>query len=195
MAPARTAPVEGGEVTYRKIASFPGYVVGSDGSIWSSLRGSEWRPIKTRPGRDGYLAVGLMRDRRQRTLKVHRLVLEAFVGPRPHGHQCRHLDGTRLNARLDNLAWGTPAENAADQRRHDKLPTGERNGRSKLTRATAADALRRLAAGQSQQTVAAALGMSRSTIGSLAAGHTWRDVPRPAQRPPARGGDRTLPNP
>jgi len=46
---------------------------------------------------------------------VHTLVMESFVGPRPEGMQVRHLDSNRANARADNLAYGTPAENQADR--------------------------------------------------------------------------------
>ena len=50
--------------------------------------------------------------------KVHRLVLEAFVGPRPAGMECRHLDGDPANNHLENLAWGTSKENGEDMTRH-----------------------------------------------------------------------------
>jgi hypothetical protein len=46
---------------------------------------------------------------------VHRLVLEAFVGPAPEGHEARHIDDVKTNCRLTNLAWGTRAENLADR--------------------------------------------------------------------------------
>ena len=46
--------------------------------------------------------------------KVHKLVLDAFVGPRPaECCGCRHLDGDTLNNRLGNLAWWTAAQFAA----------------------------------------------------------------------------------
>lgn len=41
-------------------------------------------------------------------------MLEAFVGPRPHGQLGRHLDDDRDNNTLANLAWGTPAQNSQD---------------------------------------------------------------------------------
>lgn len=53
-----------------------------------------------------------------RNWQVHILVLEAFVGPRPEGHQTRHLNGDPSDNRLCNLRWGTPAENVADCFRH-----------------------------------------------------------------------------
>lgn len=46
-------------------------------------------------------------------------VLLAFVGPPPEGSRlARHLDDDRANNRLENLAWGTDADNNADARRN-----------------------------------------------------------------------------
>ncbi|TXH10486.1 MAG: hypothetical protein E6R04_05275 [Spirochaetes bacterium] len=66
----------------------------------------------------GYRSVTLIRDAKLRTFTVHRLVLEAFVGPRPEGNECRHLDGNPSNNNLGNLAWGTPSENQRDSLAH-----------------------------------------------------------------------------
>lgn len=74
--------------------------------------------MKLSVGTDGYLAVGLTRDGRQTTYRVHKLVAAAFIGPCPEGQEVRHWDGDRANAALSNLLYGTRAENIADQRRH-----------------------------------------------------------------------------
>lgn len=50
--------------------------------------------------------------------KVHLLVLEAFVGPRPEGMLGLHWDDDKDNNKLDNLRWGTQAENIEDARRN-----------------------------------------------------------------------------
>lgn len=71
--------------------------------------------------------MNLRRDGRSKTINVNVLVLTAFVGPKPPGHVSRHLDGTRDNNVLGNLAWGTPSENAADADRHGLVPRGERH--------------------------------------------------------------------
>lgn len=65
-----------------------------------------------------YRGVGLHRDGQQVTRTVHSLVLEAFVGPRPTGHQSRHIDGNPAHNELTNLVYGTPKENAADKALH-----------------------------------------------------------------------------
>jgi hypothetical protein len=43
-------------------------------------------------------------------------MLETFVAPRPPGAVVRHLDNNRANNRLENLCYGTHAENMADAR-------------------------------------------------------------------------------
>lgn len=63
----------------------------------------------------GYLSVHLGTGPRY---LVHRLVLEAFVGPCPPLMEALHGNGDRANACLNNLRWGTPSENAHDRIRH-----------------------------------------------------------------------------
>jgi hypothetical protein len=46
---------------------------------------------------------------------VHQLVLEAFVGPRPAGLLVRHLNDNSADNRVENLRYGTPAENSQDR--------------------------------------------------------------------------------
>lgn len=67
---------------------------------------------------DGYQQVSLFRDGSRRSFTVHHLVLTAFIGDRPDGMLCRHIDGNPANNVLDNLRWGTPSENMRDKRRH-----------------------------------------------------------------------------
>jgi hypothetical protein len=46
--------------------------------------------------------------------KVHHIVLEAFVGPRPEGAVACHTDCDNLNNKVSNLRWDTPTGNVAD---------------------------------------------------------------------------------
>lgn len=65
----------------------------------------------------GYLLVSLRNMDRVETCRVHRLVLEAFVGPSPEGknYACHRNDIPDDN-RLENLYWGSPKDNANDRK-------------------------------------------------------------------------------
>jgi hypothetical protein len=88
---------------------------------------------KTPLGAHGYPVVDLKHQGKRKTFTVHTLVLTAFVGPRPEGYECRHLNGNRADSRLRNLAWGTPSENDEDRRRHGTFVQGETHGNARLT--------------------------------------------------------------
>src|SRR5688572_24881149 len=70
----------------------------------------------------GHLIVRIQRNGHDWTVQVHVLVLTAFVGPRPPGLVCRHLDGNPENNIPDNLAWGTSSQNKYDSIRHGTDP-------------------------------------------------------------------------
>lgn len=69
----------------------------------------------------GHLAVGLGGKAADRRL-VHRLVLEAFVGPCPDGMEGCHNDGDPTNNRLENLRWDTRSGNIHDAIKHGTHP-------------------------------------------------------------------------
>jgi hypothetical protein len=66
----------------------------------------------------GHLNVALCRDSTKMNRTAHQLVIEAFVGPRPEGMECRHLNGDPADNRPENLMWGTASENTYDQVGH-----------------------------------------------------------------------------
>lgn len=74
-------------------------------------RWNEGRILKAGLASNGYLTVCLGKGV---TRTVHSLVAEAFLGPCPVGQEVRHLDGTRINNAVDNLAYGTRTDNILD---------------------------------------------------------------------------------
>jgi NUMOD4 motif/HNH endonuclease len=76
--------------------------------------------------RGGHLHVSLCADGTEVVRHVHRIVLEAFVGPRPDGMETRHLDGDPVNNALTNICWGTYADNRQDMLRHGKHPNSRK---------------------------------------------------------------------
>jgi hypothetical protein len=114
--------------------------------------------------RCGHLRVSLYAGGRHVLAAVHRLVLTAFVGPCPDGMECRHLDGNPSNNRIENLVWGTQAENQADRIRHGTSNLGERNGLAKLTEANVREIRKLLGQGVPGMTIGRLYGVSQTTI-------------------------------
>ena len=108
---------------------------------------------------------------------VHRLILETFVGPRPQGMECRHLDGNPLNNHLINLCWGTRDENFADRVRLGESSKGEDHHSAKLT-AEKVVAMRReyAAGGITYQQLADKYGVIRQTVEKAVTRVTWKHV-------------------
>lgn len=103
--------------TWCPIPEYEGlYEVSDEGRIMS-LRRSRVMKLNA-VNKVGYLQATLTRDGCASHRYVHRLVLEAFVGPCPPSMQCRHLNGDATDNRLVNLAWGTASENNYDRVRH-----------------------------------------------------------------------------
>lgn len=67
---------------------------------------------------DGYVCVNLSANGVNKTKAVHRLVMEGWTGLHP-GMVIRHKDNDRKNNALDNLEWGTTADNNQDTVRSD----------------------------------------------------------------------------
>lgn len=61
------------------------------------------------------MGINLSRDGKARRFAVHRLVLDAFVGPCPEGLQACHGNNVKHDNRLANLRWDTHSENVYDQ--------------------------------------------------------------------------------
>ncbi|WP_157257602.1 NUMOD4 motif-containing HNH endonuclease [Oerskovia sp. Root918] len=68
--------------------------------------------------RKGHLRVALCHGTGNRKLYIHRLVLEAFVGPAPDGTEACHGDGNPAHNALENLRWDSRSENNRDRVRH-----------------------------------------------------------------------------
>lgn len=87
---------------------------------------------------------------------VHRLVLFAFIGPRPPTVHTNHIDGDPTNNHLSNLEYVTPKQNLEHASRVLWAKNGKPNVKRKLT-AEQVRELRRLAKG----------GMTLRVLGSM----------------------------
>ena len=83
------------------------------------------QPIRARVMKPGpissrcrHLQLALWKQGNREVVRVHRLVLEAFVGPCPPGMEACHYNDIGDDNRLSNLRWDTHAANRADAKRN-----------------------------------------------------------------------------
>jgi len=168
---------------WRDIPGHPEYRVSDDGVVQSKkgvgckpMPSNTWKTVKGWADAAGYRAVRLSPGKNP--LRVHALVLLAFVGPRPTGLETRHLNGDPADNRLENLVYGTPKENIGDNLRlgTHRSPPGSGNGRAVLTEEDVLDIRRLVAAGSKQCDVAARFDVHCSTVNHIVNRRTWRHV-------------------
>lgn len=170
---------------WRPVKDWP-YEVSSMGHVRRA--GSE-KPLN--PGRvsNGYLCVYLHDAPRKRPARVHRLVLAAFVGPCPPGHEADHINAIRDDNRVENLRWLPIRIN----RRHNIL--GEDAPAATLTEQDVVAIRKRSAAGERYDLLAQEYGVSSRAIRLAVQGETWSHVGGPTTEGGSRdGGGHTNPN-
>lgn len=171
-------------IRYAILPKFSRYIVGADGSLWSSIIPGKkakhgiapWHRIKASPDPRGYLIVAVSSEGKpRRTRYLHGLILEAFIGPRPAGMQCRHLNGIAGDCRLENLCWGTPKENGADKLRHQTHAIGERNGGSKISQEQCEEVRKWHKEGVQRKEILARVGISPTQYYRIIHNQSWHD--------------------
>ena len=125
----------------------------------------------------GYLYATIFPGRH--TVRVNRLVLEAFIGLPKRDAVSRHLNGDKSDNRLSNLRWGTPKENSADRDVHGNTMRGSRNGNAKLTEDLVIEIRRLYLSGDyTQWELARRFGTSQARV-SYVVNRGWSHVPAP----------------
>jgi hypothetical protein len=128
------------------------------------------------PPAPGHLAVCLVQGGVKRTRHVHRLVLEAFLGPCPEGMECCHDDGRPENNRLDNLRWDTRRANVQDRSRHGTQRVGS-TAHSKLREEDILEIRRLRSGGVPMNDLAVRYGVCRSNIEAIVYRRSWKHLP------------------
>lgn len=164
------------EEIWRRISGYPGYEVSS----WGGVRGPRGTLAPVQSG--DYQIVSIGDGQVWRTARVHKLVVDAFLGDPPFdGAIAAHNDGDSCNNRASNLRWTTPLDNQADRDRHGTRIRGSEVFGAKLHEDDIPLIRRRIAAGERYKTIAEDFGVSISTISLIKRDAIWRSV-TPEQR-------------
>ena len=130
------------EEIWRDIINYEGlYKISNYGNVKSLnyLRTRKEQILQPGKNKGGYLYVNLHKNGVVKNYRVHRLVLEAFVGPCPPGMEGCHNNGNSSNNFVGNLRWDTRRNNQKDRKFHGTINnpawidnTGSKHGMSKL---------------------------------------------------------------
>jgi hypothetical protein len=140
----------------------------------------------------GYLRVSLGQGGKRRAFHVHRLVADAFLGPRPPGTEVNHIDGNRQNPRLANLEYVTPSENIRHSFRIGirPPPQGELNPRAKLSEGDVLEILL-LEGTMRQKDIADKYGVDQVLVSQIFRGLAWSYLTGRVYAGPKRRRSRT----
>lgn len=83
------------------------YEVSSQGR----LRNIKTRKIRKKSLINKYYVIRLSKEGKSKSIKVHRMVAEAFITNPYHCPQVNHIDGNKLNNCVENLEWVTRQQN------------------------------------------------------------------------------------
>jgi hypothetical protein len=106
------------------------YSITKTAKVYSWKKNIFLKPVKQK---NGYLTVGLYKNKQCIIYLLHRLMAECFIENTFNKPMVNHKDLDKTNNQLSNLEWVTAAENI----RHFcsfQLTSGEKNGNSKLTK-------------------------------------------------------------
>ena len=91
---------------WKKITNFINYSISSDGEVRNDKTG---RILKPHLGTSGYYQI--MMGRKQVPQYIHRIVAMEFISNTNNLPQVDHINGNKLDNRVENLRWVTVREN------------------------------------------------------------------------------------
>ena len=104
----------------KEIKGYDGYFIDTDGKVWTSKSGNnltartELKLLTLSKKKTGYLYANIYwgtKVNQRSSLRVHRLVYEAFVGPITEGFVIDHINDIKDDNRLENLQMLSVKEN------------------------------------------------------------------------------------
>lgn len=95
--------ITNGKAVYKSIPNHPDYIITTNGNVFSLKTGKFIKHFYQfdypRVTVDG------------KTIRVHVLMAETFIGPRPKGYGINHKDGNKWNNNIENIEYATQKEN------------------------------------------------------------------------------------
>lgn len=129
-------------------------------------------------GKRGYYEIGLNKNSSRKTVKIHRLIALHFIPNPENKPHINHIDGNKLNNKINNLEWCTHAENMRHARVNGlNKDVGETHHNAKLKNS---DIIKirylRSKFNKTHQEIANIFNVTRKNITSILNNKTWNHV-------------------
>lgn len=148
------------------------YRVSNLGNVFSVYNGMQLKPFMN----DRYLVVDLFAYTVRQRIAVHRMVAIAFIENPDNKEYVNHINGNKLNNRVDNLEWVTASENSIHAVATGLSPIGEAKTLAKLTEKDVLEIQAAFEAGEKDFVLAEKYGVTSGVINSIRLGKTWKHV-------------------
>lgn len=164
---------------WKDAPGFEGFYLVSDTGRVKTLYKNTHGAIYRRPGLSGdkggqYWSVSLYRDGKCKMFKVHRLVALTFLD-NPFSLPCvNHIDGNKLNNRVENLEWCTYSHN--NKHAHAIGLRTSRQGRGRLTEDKVLYIREKCSDAESIKEVAKELNVKRNYIYIILRREAWAHI-------------------
>ena len=159
---------------WKPVTGYEGlYLVSNQGAVKSL-------PRKTTAGKllkrglfsGGRWGVVLCKNNIRKPRLVAHLVAEAFLGP-SNGLHVLHKNDVTTDDRVENLYYGTHAQNMQDKVKNGLSHRGSTHHKAKLTEAQVLVIKQRLKAGENHHALAAEYGVTPNTMQAIKHGTNW----------------------
>ena len=169
---------------WKEINGYDGLYLVSDHGRFKSFHQKEYKHkpadffIWGHINEKGYKVISLTKDNKAKEYRAHRLIAEAFVPNPKIKPEVNHIDGNKINNRVDNLEWVTGKENIRHAYEAGLSNNfGSKHHFAKLTEEDVIKIRNMYLNGVSSPKIASIYDMNKRTIMRLINRKTWKHVP------------------
>lgn len=158
---------------WKPVKDFPFHRVSNLGRVESRI-GARPKILAGMITKQGYRIVALAENKK---IRIHRLILEAFIGPCPPRHAANHKNGRKADNRLENLEWITPSENTQHAYRLGLMTKeGENNSKTRLKNEDVLEIRKLAKLGFHSSTIAKNFSVTYKCIYDIVNRFTWSHI-------------------